>query len=282
MSARSMAWGWLVIFSGILENKNAAKLVLLRFCDRADPDGICWPGHNKTAADLGLSKTIVKESVKLFESLDLLRIQHRMSNEGDPTSNLYILNLNLEFCTEAKKGVGQPVPHPESAPGGALSAPPVGQPVPQGGALADPELKKEPVRVTSSSARVARVPAQAQAGATAAAGQRASKARRERASGLVTWDAADRAAAERIEQQIPADELAGAVAAERAAGLDPLPGRVAARLQQQRQKAQSAAAAEQAERRAAAIQAESRRRGDRELAELMAAQAHQTSQGRDP
>lgn len=275
-----MAWGWLVIFSGILENKNAAKLVLLRFCDRADPEGICWPGHNKTAADLGLSKTIVKESVKLFESLDLLRIQHRMSNEGDPTSNLYILNLNLEFCTEAKKGVGQPVPHPESAPGGALSAPPVGQPVPQGGALADPELKKEPLRITKSSTRVARVPAPASAGAAALA-ENKEKARRVRQSGLVTWYPDDAVECESLERQTPAPELAAAVAAEREAGRDPLPGRITARLLQQRQAAQSAAAAEQVEARTARLDAESRARGERDMQELMALQAHQTTQDRD-
>ena len=139
MSARTMAWGWQVIFSGILENKNAAKLVLLRLCDRADPDGICWPGHGKTAKELRLSKTIVKESVKIFEEMDLLTIQHRTADEGDPGSNLYRLNLALEFSA-ADEGVGQPVPHPESARGGSATAPPLGQPVPQGGAVADPEL----------------------------------------------------------------------------------------------------------------------------------------------
>ena len=107
------------------------------------------------------------------------------------------------------------------------------------------------------------------------------KARRVRVSGLVTWYPEDAVASEILELQTPPSELAEAVAAEQAAGREPVPGRVACRLLQQRQAAQHAAAAEQAARRVAAIDAESRRRGDRDMAELMARKANQTTQERD-
>ena len=284
MSARTMAWGWQVIFSGILENKNAAKLVLLRLCDRADPDGICWPGHGKTAKELRLSKTIVKESVKIFEEMDLLTIRRRVDDAGDPGSNLYILNLDLEFSAVAEE-VGQPVPHPESARGGSATAPPLGQPVPQGGALADPEPKIEPkIKSKSKRARVARAYAPADAGAAAAKPVekgKEDKARRVWPSGLVSWVPADVTQCMRLEQDVPAGELAAAVAVEREAGRDPLPGRIAARLLRQRQAVQRAAVAEQVEARTARLDAESRARGERDMQELMALQAHQTTQDRD-
>ena len=102
-----------------------------------------------------------------------------------------------------------------------------------------------------------------------------------RQSGLVTWNADDAVECESLERQTPAPELAAAVAAERGVGRDPLPGRVAARLKQQRQAAQHAAAAEQADARLARIDAASRRRAELDLQEMMALQSSQTSQERE-
>ena len=133
-----------------------------------------------------------------------------------------------------------------------------------------------------SSTRASRVPARAGAAAASSAARIQSKARRVRASGLVTWYPEDEVESEILELQTPPSELAAAVAAEQAAGREPVPGRVACRLLQQRQAEQRAEAAEQAERRAAAIQAASRRRGDRDMAELMALNANQSVQVRDP
>ena len=130
----------------------------------------------------------------------------------------------------------------------------------------------------SSSTRVARVHAPADAGAAAAP---TIKARRVRVSGLVTWYPEDVGESEILELQTPSSELESAVAAEHAAGRDPLPGRVACRLLLQRQAAQSAAAAEQVEARTARLDAESRARGERDMQELMALQPHQTTQDHD-
>ncbi len=294
-----MAWGWSIIHSGILENKTAAKLVLLKLADRADPEGRCWPGHQRTARDLWLSKTVVKESIRMFQQLNLLQVEHRKCDEGDYISNIYLLNLNFvpleqgEETQEEEVVVGHSAPHPGrwlgggafSAPPGSLSAPRVGHSPPQGGAESAPESKREPAIQKKQQHARARVPSPADAGegesAAAEPVEKKGKARRVRPSGLVTWGADDRHEAERLEQQTPAAELAAAVAAERAAGRDPLPGRVAGRLLQQRQEQQSATAAEQAERRLARIDAESRARGGRELEELMALQGHQTAQERD-
>lgn len=294
-----MAWGWSIIHSGILKNKTAAKLVLLKLGDRADPEGRCWPGHQRTARDLDLSKTVVKESIRMFQQLNLLQVEHRKCDEGDYISNIYLLNLNFVPLEQGEKNqeqqdeealvVGHSPPHPGRGPGGgAFSAPPgsrrapgVGHSPPQGGAESAPESKRESV-IRSSSARVARVPAPASAGTAALAeNENKEKARRVRQSGLVTWNADDAVECESLERQTPAPELAAAVAAEREAGRDPLPGRITARLLQQRQAAQSAAAAEQVEARTARLDAESRARGERDMQELMALQAHQTAQDRD-
>ncbi len=287
MSARTMAWGWHIIFSGVLENKNAAKLVLLRICDRADSDGICWPGHGKTANELRLSKTIVKESIKLFESLNLLTIRHRMSDEGDATSNLYILNLDIQFCAqeaEERSGVGQPVPHPESARGGSASAPPLGQPVPQGGALADPEPKREPVIQKKQQHARARVHAPANAGAAAA--EPVKKGKENKAfriiSGVECWSPEDSASAMALADLHGQEAVLDAVKALKDQGIAPVPGRVATALARAAAAARATAASATAAARIAQLERASRARADRDMQELMAMEAHQTSQERDP
>ncbi len=292
MSAQTMAWGWSIIHSGILENKTAAKLVLLKLADRADPEGRCWPGHQRTARDLSLSKTVVKESIRMFQQLNLLQVEHRKCDEGDYISNIYLLNLNFvppaqgEETQEEEVVVGHSPPHPRRWPGGgALSAPPgaraaprVGHSPPQGGAESAPESKREPVIQKKQQHARSRVPSPASAGDAA---ENKEKARRVRQSGLVTWYPDDAVECESLERQTPASELAAAVAAERGVGRDPLPGRVAARLLQQRQATQNAADAEQVEARLARLDAESRARGARDMQELMALKAHQTTQDRD-
>lgn len=78
------------------------------------------------------------------------------------------------------------------------------------------------------------------------------KARRVRASGLVTWVPADELEAARLEAETPAEDLAAAVAAVRAAGREPVPGLVAQALERLRQRQQAEAAA--AARRSAAAE----------------------------
>jgi hypothetical protein len=68
------------------------------------------------------------------------------------------------------------------------------------------------------------------------------KARRRRASGIVTWDANDIAEAERIEAEHSPSALAEALAALAKAGLEPVPGRVAQALEKLAKQAQAAAA----------------------------------------
>ena len=298
MSARTMAWGWQIVFSGILQNRTSAKLVLLRICDRADSDGICWPGHGKTAKELRFSKTTVKESIKLFEELNLLHKKHRRSEEGDSASNLYILHLDFIPPHDDAGGVCQPAPHLETEQGGgsasapprSASAPGVGHSAPQGGAQVDPEPKREPVTGSSSTRERERVPAPASAGdaADAAANrpEATAKANKNKAfrivDGVSCWGDDDAEMARML------TELHGAAAVQAAAkhlqsqGVASVPSRVAQELRRAAAAARAAEAAARAEARAAAIEAASRRRSEQELAELMALEGIQKRQERDP
>ena len=65
-------------------------------------------------------------------------------------------------------------------------------------------------------------------------------------------------------------------------GVVPVPGRVAQELQRRASAAAAASAAARAEARAAELEAASRRRGDRDMAELLARRVNETSQERNP
>lgn len=100
MSARAAAWAWQILPSLSVPGE---KLVLLRLADRADPAGKCWPGHEKTAADLGISETTVKNAIRGLESAGLIQIERQKIGGRDAT-NIYHLQIDGEGANSAPRG----------------------------------------------------------------------------------------------------------------------------------------------------------------------------------
>ena len=63
--------------------------VLARHADRET--GICYPGIRTIARKLALGRTTVKKYLRILLNHSLIAISSRLSDEGDPTSNLYML-----------------------------------------------------------------------------------------------------------------------------------------------------------------------------------------------
>ena len=63
--------------------------VLSRYADRKT--GVCFPCIGTIAKKLKLARTTVKKYLKILYKFDLITILHRMSPDGDPTSNSYML-----------------------------------------------------------------------------------------------------------------------------------------------------------------------------------------------
>lgn len=62
----------------------AEKLVLLRLADRADNNGICFPGHKSIAADCGLSERIIQDIIPALQAKGHLTVQqesHRATKD---------------------------------------------------------------------------------------------------------------------------------------------------------------------------------------------------------
>lgn len=234
----------------------------------------------------------------MFQQLNLLQVEHRKCDEGDYISNIYLLNLNFvppaqgEETQEEEVVVGHSPPHPRRWPGGgALSAPPgaraaprVGHSPPQGGAESAPESKREPVIQKKQQHARARVHAPANAGAAAA--EPVKKGKENKAfriiSGVECWSPEDSASAMALADLHGQEAVLDAVKALKDQGIAPVPGRVATALARAAAAARATAASATAAARIAQLERASRARADRDMQELMAMEAHQTSQERDP
>ena len=107
MSAAALAWGFAAIESRGDELTAAMKLVLLRLADRADPQGACWPGHERTASDLKLSESTVRGAIAALARAGFLDIIRRRDADGRDKPNLYRLHV-----TEAQvPGFGTRIPN---------------------------------------------------------------------------------------------------------------------------------------------------------------------------
>lgn len=70
-----------------------AKLVYVYLEGRLNEDGVCWPSHETTANDLGISSASVKRAVSWLKDNDLVNISRR--SKGFGTFNIYGLPKRL-------------------------------------------------------------------------------------------------------------------------------------------------------------------------------------------
>jgi DNA-binding MarR family transcriptional regulator len=70
---------------------NRAKLVYVYLHDRMDSEKKTWPGLNRIAADLSLSRSTVKRAIKDLEKAGYVRKEFAYRENGSLTSNRYFL-----------------------------------------------------------------------------------------------------------------------------------------------------------------------------------------------
>lgn len=89
------------------------KLILVLLANYSDEKGTCYPSYKHIADIIGL-KTVkgIQKAIKEFEELGLLRVEHRILENGSYTSNKYHLTLGRvlkEPSTEKDTTLGSPV-----------------------------------------------------------------------------------------------------------------------------------------------------------------------------
>ena len=70
------------------------KLILILLANYADDQNSCYPSYKHIAKLVGL-KTVkgIQKTIKEFEEMGLLRVEHRILENGSYTSNKYYLTL---------------------------------------------------------------------------------------------------------------------------------------------------------------------------------------------
>lgn len=94
MSSAAQAWAWRAIAGGVCKTASSS-LVLLRLADRADTDGVCWPGHECTARDLALGERTVRQALVELQAAGLVVARARFDGSGRQKSNLYELRIGV-------------------------------------------------------------------------------------------------------------------------------------------------------------------------------------------
>lgn len=90
------------------------KFILVILANYADEQGTCYPSYSHIAKIVGLKDTKgIQRSIKEFEQLGYLKIQHRKTEKGDYTSNKYHLTLGMGISTHrgvetSRVGVSEP------------------------------------------------------------------------------------------------------------------------------------------------------------------------------
>jgi uncharacterized phage protein (TIGR02220 family) len=86
MSIHAMNWAWGHTLPP------TEKLVLLAIADRANDDGICWPGQASLAKKVGVTDRTIRTACLSLQERGLLSIAHR-HGEGRQT-NIYTLHMS--------------------------------------------------------------------------------------------------------------------------------------------------------------------------------------------
>ena len=71
---------------------NRAIIVYLYLNDRANKEGICWPGINTIATDLHRSRSTIKRAIHDLKALELIQTEQRFRPNGAKSSLEYRLS----------------------------------------------------------------------------------------------------------------------------------------------------------------------------------------------
>lgn len=82
-----------ITFIYSLEGINDRAIIVYRYLnDRANREGICWPGINRIATDLHRSRSTVKRAIRDLKSLGLVQTEQRLRPNGAKSSLEYRLS----------------------------------------------------------------------------------------------------------------------------------------------------------------------------------------------
>jgi len=70
------------------------KLILLKLCDNANDNGVCWPSQDLIAEQCETTRETVNRHIKKLTHMGLVELEHQ-SKKGAQTVNKYKINLGV-------------------------------------------------------------------------------------------------------------------------------------------------------------------------------------------
>jgi len=110
--------------------KPPMRFVLVTLADRANQEGVCWPGYKDLAYRTGYSERRVMQLINALVRSGLLEKIERTGQRGRQTSNLYVLHFERGVgMAEVGRRVDRVARYNASLPREPMHAEPVDNPV---------------------------------------------------------------------------------------------------------------------------------------------------------
>ena len=96
-------------------NNPVRKLILIKLCDNANDDGVCWPSYARIADQCEVSKRCAMEHIKWLSDNGFLEVESRFK-DGNQSSNCYTISVYKLMQSSTNRGENNSLPSEPCSP----------------------------------------------------------------------------------------------------------------------------------------------------------------------
>jgi len=96
-------------------NNPVRKLILIKLCDNANDDGVCWPSYARIADQCEVSKRCAMEHIKWLSDNGFLQVESRFK-DGNQSSNCYTISAHKLMEASTNRGENNSLPSDPYSP----------------------------------------------------------------------------------------------------------------------------------------------------------------------
>jgi len=96
-------------------NNPVRKLILIKLCDNANDDGVCWPSYARIADQCEVSKRCAMEHIKWLSDNGFLQVESRFK-DGNQSSNCYTISAHKLMEASTNRGENNALPSDPCSP----------------------------------------------------------------------------------------------------------------------------------------------------------------------
>lgn len=96
-------------------NNPVRKLILIKLCDNANDDGVCWPSYGRIADQCEVTKRCAMEHIKWLSENGFLEVESRFK-DGNQSSNCYTISTSKLMQASTNRGENNSPPSEQYSP----------------------------------------------------------------------------------------------------------------------------------------------------------------------